>query len=136
MKNVLLLASLVFSMYGHTHGDDDHSGPAALNPQNKGIVKNNEKYYIEVTHVDKKVGVYTYAKSTDLKNPQLLNPTTLKISATADLPKQKSIPLKLVPEGDHMMASFDSKGAHRVTILVKIEDGHGDVLKYTFEKNK
>lgn len=135
MIKKLLLAGFV-SVTAFAHEGHDHSGPATLKPQFNGIVKGNEKYFIEVTQSPQIIDIYIFPSDTDTKAPKTLDPTSVKLSASVELPRQKAVPIKLTPSGSHLTANFDSKNSHRVTVLVKIEEAHGDTLKYTFEKRK
>ncbi len=133
-KTILMLSALIgLTSNTFAHDGHDHNAPAKAKAHNKGLIKGNEKYFFEVVVKGNDIKIFTYA------NPQaVIKAADVKLSAKVELPRKKTeaLSLSVAPSGDHYAASFDAKGAHRYTLLLSIDDGHGDVLKYTIEPKK
>lgn len=116
----------------HEGGHDDGSVQAPKGGDIKGI----EDAYIEVLNQGSDVAIYLYSK--DLKPIKDLKRFT--ITAEAQLPRTKIMaPLVVTMKNDSYVTSFDAKGAHRYSLILKVKDAqqtHSDRLQYTIEPRK
>jgi hypothetical protein len=121
----ILLSSIAVAHEGHDHG-------ATPQAPKGGMIRVNEVAAFEVIVKGKDIQIYPY----DLK---LKAHDVSKVSAKAEirLPRKKGESLMLSPKGDHWVASFDAKGAHRYTLDLMVDiAGHKDKLSYTIEPKK
>ncbi len=130
-KAVILSAITLFTISSEGHGGD-HGAPD-MKPKISGAqIRKNEVMFLEVTYQDKNIKIYPFNLD---QTP--LNLDKVKINASVQLPKKKDLlPLTLTKQNDHFMTTFDLKGAHRMTVVIKTEDEQRDTFKYTFEAKK
>lgn len=105
----------------HSGAHEGHDVPGSVQAQHGGAVKATKSLYLELSQEENTLKIYPMThdfKSIPLKEVQ--------IEATVQLPKAKvKNQLKLVEQsGDdaaqsHFRGSFDAKGAHRYTLVVK-----------------
>lgn len=137
MKNIfaitLLAISLTFTTLGQAH--EGHDEPASVQAPKGGVIKGIEDAYIEVVVKGKDVKIYMYDK-----NLKPADVSGFKVSAVAELPRgKKAEPVTLKAQGTSFEASFDSKGAHRYTLVLTVADpkhGHDDKLNFTIEPKR
>lgn len=132
MLNFLsIVAALVVSFSAFAHEGHDH-GPSHVQAPKGGVVRSLEGVHLELLVKGKTLQLYAYDK--DLKPADL---DKYPVSATVALPRKKAEPLKLNVNGDHWVAEFDAKGAHRYTFEVTIrQSGHDDKVRFTVEPKK
>ena len=129
VMGIVAIAARGFAGDGHDHS---HDAPGVKAKITGAQIKGNETLFVEVLYQDKNIKFYPFTKE---QVPMALS--TAKFSASLELPKKKDLqPLALIPHNDHFMAAFDAKGLHRFTVVLKTEDGHSDIFKYTFETRK
>lgn len=119
----------------HAH-EGDHDTPGLVQAPKGGDIKSIENAHIEV--LSQKEGIKIYFYSRDLK--PMANIQQFTVSAEAQLPRSKVMtPLVLKESGGVLSTSFDSKGAHRFTLVLIVKDashGHNDRLSYTIEPRR
>lgn len=140
MKNrITIFASIcalsLATIVAHAH-EGDHDAPGMVQAPKGGEIKSIEDAYIEVLSQKGEVKIFFYQK--DLKPITDLKKFT--VSAEAQLPRTKIMtPLTLKESGGSFTTTFDAKGAHRYTLVLKVKDsahGHEDRLKFTIEPRR
>lgn len=130
----IFLVSFLFLSNAFAH-EGDHPAPGSVQAPKGGLILSIEKSHIEVVARGKDLKVYTY--------DQALKPTqasAYNIRAKAEFPRGKGeFEVMLKPQGSHLEASFDAKGVHRYTLVLKVREpngNHDDTLKFTIEPRK
>lgn len=133
-----ILFALLFALSAQAH-EGDH-GPGSVPLQKGGVMRALETVNLELVFKEGEVRIYPFDVKTDPKNPGKLAPSQpdqYPVSATVELPRSKPQPLPLKVSGDHWLAKFDPKGAHRFTVVLDIKQGgHEDKIKWTVEPKK
>lgn len=117
------------------HEGHVHDMPQSIQAPKGGTIKAVEAAYVEVVSRGSEIKIYIYDKN--LKQQDL---APYKLSAQAEMPRTKKksdIALKL--NSNFAEAAFDAKGAHRYTLILKVQEpgeDHADTLKYTVEPKK
>lgn len=131
MKAILILFALLGFNLATAHEGHDHDGPSMVQAPKGGIIKSNETHHIEVISKGKDLKIYLYTK--DLKPADL---SKEPISAEVELPRtKKTEAITLTPKGDHYVANYDAKGAHRYTLAITF-GSHKDKFNFTVEPKK
>ncbi len=131
IKTLLLIISFLTLTSAHAHEGHEH-GPSQVQAPKGGILRSLETVHLELLSKGNTIRIYTY--NTDLKPVEVKK---FPVSATVALPKKESTPLPLADNGDHWVAEFDPKGAHRYTIELSItQGGHDDKVQFTVEPKK
>lgn len=132
-----ILFALLLPLSAQAHEGHDHDSPKGQRAVRGGIVKVLERVHVEVVAKGTDVKVYLFPLEGEKK---ALDPAAFALSAAAELPRtKKSEPLKLTLKPDVAEATFDAKGAHRYTFVLKLTDPelkHEDTLKFTVEPRK
>lgn len=137
---LLLTAVLFGSMFSAPlsvlgHEGHVHDMPQSVQAPKGGTIKAVDSSYVEVVSRGAEIKIYIYDKS--LKQQEL---ASYKLSAQAEIPrtnKKSDIVLKL--NSNFAEATFDAKGIHRYTLILKIQEPgeeHADTLKFTIEPKK
>ncbi len=131
MFKIIIFASLLtFSTSSFSH-EGEH-GPSAVQAPKGGVMRSLETVHLEMLTKGQSVQIYLY--DANLKPADV---SKYPITATVTLPKKKSEPLKLESKGDHWLANFDAKGAHRYSLELNIvQGGHNDKINFTVEPKK
>ena len=129
--NKIFCLLFLFSINAFAHEGHDH-GPGSVEAPKGGVVRSLETVNLELVAVGKTIKIYTYEK--DLKPAMVAKfPASLAMA----LPKKKMESLAIADKGDHWEASFDAKGAHRITFELAIKQGgHDDKVKWVVEPKK
>jgi hypothetical protein len=129
-STLLTGATLVKAHEGHVHDI-----PQSIEAPKGGTIKAVEEVYVEVVSRGAEIKIYIYDKS--LKQQDL---ASYKLSAKAKFPRTKKITdIALKLNGNFAEAVFDAKGAHRYTLVLKIQEpgeDHADTLNFTIEPKK
>ena len=135
LKALTLLLVNIFISSAVAHESHDHDAPATVKAPKGGIIKSLEEAHIEVTNSKNNIKVYVYSK--DLKP---VDAATYGITAKAEMPRtKKSEVIDLKSNGNFLEGNYDSKGAHRYTLILNINDPntkHNDNLSFTIEPKK
>ncbi len=120
----------LLGLNGYAH-EGDH-GPSTFQPQKGGVVRSLETVHLELLMENSDIKIFAF--EIDGKPSAVSKyPASLKI----ERPRAKPETVKLTSMDSHWMASFDPKGAHRITIFFEIEQGgHKDTVKWTIEPKK
>ena len=112
-----------------THEGHDHGAPTFQAPKG-GVLKSTYMGHFELVKNQNSLSLYVY----DDKG-QALPTKKFKIDALLELPRKKANSISLIDKGTHWESTVDSKGAHRFTLKVNIDDGkEKDHVKFTIEK--
>lgn len=129
---VLGLSVLVFIVGLVSQAHEGEHGPSSFQPQKGGVVRSLETVHLELIMENTDIKIYAFEMD---GKPSLVTkyPASIKI----ERPRAKAEAVKMTPMGNHWLASFDPKGAHRITVFFEIEQaGHKDTVKWTIEPKK
>jgi hypothetical protein len=130
LKTILLTSLVLFKTASFAH-EGEH-GPSTVQAPKGGVMRTLETVHLEL--LSKGTAVQIFAYDLNLKPADV---TKYPVSATITLPKKKSEALMLEPKGDHWLANFDAKGAHRYSLDLTIKQGgHDDKVKFTVEPKR
>jgi hypothetical protein len=125
-----LAASLAFAHPGH-----DHNAPGSIEAPKGGLLKSLEKTHVEVVNKGKDVKIYLYDMTMKPRDV-----AKFQVTATTELPRAKKPEDLPLTKGEGFYAgTYDSKGAHRFTLRLKIKDpetGHDDRMEFVLEPRK
>ena len=120
----LLLPTLVLAHEGH----DD--APGQVRSQNGGVVKAGSQLNMEMVTEGSKVSFYPIAHGGDK-----VSIADVKVTATAQSPKRKPVPLKLEAREAAYVGTVDLGSATRSSVEVKTNyKGKPDTFKFQVEK--
>lgn len=139
MKSLLTLAlfGTLFTEFTPVvaHEGHVHDIPQSIQAPKGGTIKAVEAVYVEVVSRGSDIKIYIYDKN--MKQQEL---APYKLSAQAEIPRtKKKSDIALKMNSNFAEAVFDAKGAHRYTLILKIQEpgeDHADTLKYTIEPKK
>lgn len=127
---IILFTYLLIAFTGvKAHDGHDHGAPT-FQPPKGGILQTAQHGHFELVNQGNKIQVYVYDMKGNAKETKGLTLTT-----ELELPRKKAEKINLVDNGNFWEAKIDSKGAHRFTLKISINDGkETDYVKFTVEK--
>lgn len=130
MKQFLTILFLFsISITTKAHEGHDH-GAATFQPPKGGVIQTSMQGHFELVNQGNKIQLYVYDNKGTAKETKGLTLTT-----ELELPRKKAEKISLTDKGTHWEADIDSKGAHRFTLKITIDDGKDkDYVKFTIEK--
>lgn len=131
MHKILLAIIICISTSAWAHEGHDH-GPGSVQAPKGGVIRSLETVHLELLTKGHEIKIYLY--DTELKAGDVTKyPASLQVA----LPRKKLEDLKISAQGDHWLASFDAKNAHRFDLVLAIKQGgHDDKVKWTVEPKR
>jgi hypothetical protein len=129
LSMILFTCLIMIFTTAQGHEGHDHGAPT-FQPPKGGILQTALHGHFELVNQGNKVQVYVYDMKGNAKETK-----GLTITAELELPRKKAEKINLVDKGNSWEAEIDSKGAHRFTLKLTIDDGkEKDYVKFTVEK--
>lgn len=129
LSMILFTCLLMIFTKAPAHDGHDH-GAATFQPPKGGILQTAQQGHFELVSQGNKIQIYVYDAKGTAKQTKGLTLTT-----ELELPRKKAEKISLADKGTHWETDVDSKGAHRFTLKITIDDGkEKDYVKFTIEK--